>query len=535
MKRDFSGLAQEVFDIVIVGGGIIGTGIARDAALRGLNTVLVEKEDFAYGTTSRSSRLIHGGLRYLRMLEFKLVRQDLRERETLLSIAPHLVHRLQFIIPLIRSSLFYRFALPFGLRMYDILSAGKTLPSWQRLSQHETLELEPWMSETGGLMGSYLYYDCQSDFIERLCLENALDAAEHGARMLNHAAMTGFLTRDSAVCGIEVRDTQSGENHLLNGRIVLNAGGPWANLVWDKLVVNKTAGIRKTKGIHLLTGKISNNALVLFARSDGRLFFVIPWQGYSLIGTTDTDYFGNLDTVHANVSDVDYLVSELRHYFPGFRQEDIHYTVAGLRPLVAVERKVESNTSRAHKLVDHEQRDGIRGFISVLGGKITAYRAIAEKAVDLVCHKLRRKIPCSTAYIPLPGSPAVPAKDIEQAAYSHGLPPEVVTHLAAIYGSRFSSVLEYVAADERLGRPVSAGCRDIIAQIKHAVDEEEAITVGDFLLRRSPLGLGASQGMDAVEMVAREMGSLLGWGKADRQSQIDGYRASVALGRRFRE
>ena len=535
MKRDFSGLNQEMFDLIIVGGGIIGTGIARDAALRGLRTLLVEKEDFAYGTTSRSSRLIHGGLRYLRMLEFNLVRQDLRERETLLSIAPHLVHRLQFIIPLIRSSLFYRFALPFGLRVYDILSIGKSLPSWQRLSQHETLEQEPWMSETDGLIGSYLYYDCQADFVERLCLENALDAAEHGACMLNHAAMTGLLTRDSTVCGIEVRDTLSGENYLVNGRIVLNAGGPWANLVWDKLNINKTGSLRKTKGIHLLTSKISNNALVLFAKSDGRLFFVIPWQDYSIIGTTDTDYFGDMDAVYANVSDVDYLVSELRHYFPGFRQEDIYYTMAGLRPLVAIERKVESNTSRAHKLIDHEQRDRIKGFISVLGGKITAYRAIAEKAVDLVGRKLGQKLPCSTAYTPLPGSPAAQRKDIEQAAQVYGLPAETVAYLAAIYGSRFSSVLEYITVDKRLGQPISASCRDIIAQIKHAVDEEEALTVGDFLLRRSPVGLGSSRGLDAVATVAREMGSLLGWSDPERQNQIDNYSTLVALGRRFKE
>jgi len=535
LKRDFGRLGQETFDLIVIGGGIIGTGIARDAALRGLNTLLVEKEDFAYGTTSRSSRLIHGGLRYLRMLEFKLVRQDLREREILLRIAPHLVHRLEFIIPLMRSSLFYRFGLPLGLRLYDILSLGKSLPSWQRLSRRETLEREPGLSEIGGLLGSYVYYDCEADFMERLCLENALDAAENGACILNHAAMTNLLTRDDTVCGIEVSDTLSGESYLANGRIVLNAGGPWADLVWDKLRVNRTPRLRKTKGIHLLTGKISNSALVLFAKSDGRLFFVIPWQGYSLIGTTDTDYLGDLDTVHADVPDVTYLVSELRHYFPGFRYEDIYHTAAGIRPLVAVDGKTESNTSRAHKLIDHERTDRIRGFISVLGGKITAYRAIAEEAVDLVCRKLGRKIACSTAHTPLPGAPAVRRKEIEQAAEVYGLPAETVAHLAAIYGSRFSSVLQLVAKDKRLGQPISSNCRDILAQIKHAVQEEGAATVGDFLLRRSPLGLGPSQGLDAVATVAQEMGSLLGWSSAEQQRQIDSYRALVALGQHFRK
>ena len=534
MKRDFDALTREKFDLIVIGGGIVGTGIARDAALRGLHTLLVEKEDFAYGTTSRSSRLIHGGLRYLRMLEFKLVWQDLHEREILLNIAPHLVHKLQCIIPLLRSEPLYRLTLPFGLRLYDMLASGKSLPSCRHFSQRETLELEPCLSETDGLVGSYLYYDCAVEFMERLCLENALDAAEHGACILNHAVMTDLL-QDGAVQGIRVKDVLSEEEYLANGRIVLNAGGPWADLVWDKLNVSKTDGLRKTKGIHLLANKVSNNALVLFAKSDGRLFFVIPWQNYSLIGTTDTDFTGDLDAVNADVSDVNYLVSEIRNYFPKFEREDIHYTVAGLRALVATEGKSASNTSRTHKLVDHERRNGINGLVSVLGGKITAYRAIAEEAVDLVCRKLGLRVPCSTAHTPLPGAPAVQRQTIEQAAQASGLSIDTVAHLAALYGSRFASVLDYVRADNRLGQPISSSGRDILAQIGHAVDEEEALTVSDFLLRRSAVGLGPSQGLDAVETVAQEMGLLLEWSSTERQNQIDSYRALAALGRRFME
>ncbi len=532
MRRDFDALAKGVFDLIIVGGGIVGTGIARDAALRGLHTLLVEKEDFAYGTTSRSSRLIHGGLRYLRTLEFRLVWQDLHEREILLTIAPHLVRELRFMIPLLRGKPLYRLTLPFGLRLYDLLATGKSLPSCRHLSQRETLRLEPSLADTEGLVGSYLYYDCAAEFMERLCLENALDAAEHGACVLNHAVMTGLLQND-AVQGIRVRDVLSGEEYEAKGHIVLNAGGPWADLVWDKLNVGKTDGLRRTKGIHLLARKISNNALVLFAKSDGRLFFVIPWQDYSLIGTTDTDYSGDLDAVNADVSDVNYLLSETRNYFPGFRQEDIHYCLAGLRALVADEGKSASNTSRAHKLVDHERRNGMKGLVSVLGGKITAYRAIAEEAVDLVCRKLGRRVRCSTAHTPLPGAPAVQRQTIEQTAQASGLSGETVTHLAALYGSRFLSVVEYLRADERLGQPISSGCPDILAQIRHAVDEEEALTVGDFLLRRSAVGLGQSQGLDAVETVAQEMGLLLGWSNTERQEQIDDYRALVSLGRCF--
>ena len=225
--------------------------------------------------------------------------------------------------------------------------------------------------------------------------------------------------------------------------------------------------------------------------------------------------------------------SETRHYFPGFKQDDVYYTMAGLRPLVAAEKRVESNTSRAHKLIDHEQRDGIKGFVSVLGGKITAYRAVAEEALDLICRKLGRQVRCSTASTPLPGAPAPQMSTLEQAARSSGLPVATLTHLASIYGSRFSAVLDYVREDQRLGQPVSSCCRDILAQIKHSVIEEEALTIGDFLLRRGTTGFMSSQGLDAVETVAREMAALLEWSDRERQNQIAAYRASANLGRRF--
>jgi len=534
MRRDFDGLARDTFDLIVIGGGIVGTGIARDAALRGLHTLLVEKEDFAYGTTSRSSRLIHGGLRYLPRLEFKLVRQDLREREILLTIAPHLVRELRFIVPLVRSSPLYRLVLPVGLLLYDILSKGKSLSSRQHLSRRETLAKEPCMSAIDGLVGSYVYSDCQTEFMERLCLENAIDAAGHGALVVNHAMATG-LRHDGGLSAIQLVDTISGDDYQARGRIVLNAGGPWADLVCDRFNADGTGSVRKTKGIHLLTRKLSENALVLSARSDGRLFFVIPWQGYSWIGTTDTDFDGDLDSVFAEAADVHYLTSELRNYFPGFKKDDIFHATAGLRALVAAEGKSASETSRAHRLVDHETRDGIEGLVSVLGGKITDYRHISEEAVNLVCRKLHLQARCSTADTPLPGSPSVQTRTLQEAAGAAGLSVERVAHLAGLYGSRFSSVLEYARSDARLAQAIFPGGPDILAQVKHAVDDEEAMTVSDFLLRRSAIGLGPSQGLDAVDTVAREMASLLGWSSTERQNQVESYRTVAALGRRFTE
>jgi glycerol-3-phosphate dehydrogenase len=535
MKRYFGDLERKTYDLIIIGGGIIGTGIARDAALRRLDTLLVEKEDFSCGTTSNSTRLIHGGLRYLRMFDFKLVWQDLHEREVLLHIAPHLVERLAFVTPLQRSKLLYRLSLPFGLCLYDILASGKSLPSRKYLSREKTLTLEPTLASIPDLVGSYLFYDCQARYMERLCLENALGAAEKNACILNHTEATGFLIDNSAVKGIHLRDRIAGHDCVARGRMVINAAGPWADLMCNKINPSRQFNLRRTKGIHLVTQKLTDHALVLFTKNDGRLFFIIPWNGYSLIGTTDTDYSGNLDKVSADHSDVDYLVSETRNYFPQFTRGDIYYTMAGLRPLVATGEKKESDTSRAHKLIDHQHQDGVTGLVSVIGGKITAYRAIAEEAVDLACRKLMINIPCTTAQTPLPGYPAVGQEDLLKISREKGLPLETISYLAGIYGSRLTSVLGLINQESRLARNIKSGYPDICAQIKYAVLEEEALTVSDFLLRRSPLGLGLSQGQDAVESVAREMALLLGWSNQEKQKQIQDYGDLVAVHQKFRQ
>jgi len=531
VKRDFKDFAGETFDLIVVGGGIIGAGIARDAAIRGLKTLLLEKEDFAYGTTSRSSRLIHGGLRYLQHLEFRLIRQDMREREILLSIAPHLVHILPFLIPITRR--FEQVVMALGMRLYDLLSFDKALPSYQHLSRHETLDLEPSL-ELEGLMGSYLYYDCQVPFAERLCLENVLSAAEHGASTVNHAKLTGIVRSGDAVCGVRVEDIPSGEAYQVATHMVVNATGHWAERVCGMLHSGPEALLRKTKGIHLLTPQICRNAVVLFTHADGRLFFTIPWQDYSLIGTTDTDYSGDLDAVHADAEDVAYLLAEVQRVFPAVRMEDIFYATAGLRSLVGSKGGSASSVSRQHKLVDHERTDGLSGFVSVLGGKMTGYRAIAQEAVDLVCQKLGMKISCNTAGSPLPGAPAVPREKVEQAAQESGLPVETVAHLNTLYGSRFYQVLELARSDIRGSQTICPHSHDILSQIWHAVEEESALTVGDFLLRRSIIGLASCQGLDAVETVAREMGHLLKWSTAEQRRQVEEYRSSVALGQCFR-
>jgi glycerol-3-phosphate dehydrogenase len=531
MKRKFEGLDRENFDVIVIGGGVIGTGIARDAALRGLKTLLLEKEDFAYGTTSRSSRLIHGGLRYLRHLDFQVVRQDMREREILLRIAPHLVRPLNFLIPITRIS--ERVFMGVGMRLYDLLSFDKSLQSYHYLSRGETLRLEPRL-ELANLVGSYMYSDCQILFPERLCLENALSAAEHGALIMNHTQVIGVTKIGGAVAKVQVKDRLSGDTLELAGRVVVNVAGSWANDILNMLLDHSKHKVRVTKGIHLVTPKISSNAVVLFARTDGRLLFVIPWQDYSLVGTTDIDYSGDLDEVYADADDVDYLLAEVNHAFPRIQTGDVFYTIAGLRSLVAA-RGRPSDISRAYKLIDHEHSDGVSGFISVLGGKMTSYRLISQGAVDLVCRKLSLKARCTASESPLPGAFSNPRETLEKVAGETGLTPEMAAHLNALYGSRSGQILDLVRTDPRGKQVICPHTKDIVAEVWHSVNEESALTVTDFLLRRSMAGLAPCKGLDAVETVASEMGRLLRWNTSEQKRQVESYRSIVALGQQFRE
>ena len=532
MKRDLSSLDGKAFDVIVVGGGIMGSGIARDAALRGLDTLLLEKEDFACGTTSRSTRLIHGGLRYLRQFEFKLVRQDMREREILLRIAPHLVSPLRFLIPINKP--LEKITLPIGMLLYDLLSFDKSLPGRKRVSNEEVTKLEPDMN-TEEISGAYFYYDCQIPFTERLCVENILAATESGATAINHARVTGLVKSGDSVSGVQVEDVISGEQYQVKTRMVVNASGHWMDDVQQTFGSGSRQMIRRTKGIHLVTRQISNNAIVGFSPSDGRLFFVIPWLDFSLIGTTDTDYTGDVDSVFADADDVEYMLTAVQHSFPSFKRDDIYYTEAGLRALVLSGGRSASDTSRAHKLVDHERTDSLKGYISLLGGKITGYRGISEETADLACRKLGHKVPCKTAEIPLPGAPAVSHEEIVQATRQSGLDENTVAHLAAVYGSGLSRIIDRAIQDSAGKQALCAHSPDIIAQVWHAVEEESALTVSDYILRRGAAGFASCQGLDGVERIAEEMGRLLGWSAGEQEKQVESYKAWAALNNSWKQ
>jgi len=368
------------YDVVIIGAGINGAGIARDAAMRGLKVLLIEKGEIGAGTTSASTRLIHGGLRYLEHFEFGLVYESLRERETLLRIAPDLVRPLAMAIPIYKQSRRGWLTIRAGMVLYDLLSWGKSLPRHRMLSRAETLERWPGLNPEG-LVGSALYHDAQVEFPERLVLANVQSAQEFGAEVLTHTRVTGLT-----VSGVEFG------GQFAEASVIINAAGPWIDLVLAPVKGPKLIG--GTKGSHIVVPVFSGapaNAIYLEARSDGRPIFIIPWNKLYLIGTTDVPFEGDPDEVRCEDWEIDYLLSETNLALPGAKltRDSILQTYSGVRPL-----PYQSSTRR-HFIREHPQ---LSNLLSIVGGKLTTYRSLSEECVDLIFRKLGRNPPaCRTA------------------------------------------------------------------------------------------------------------------------------------------
>lgn len=531
LVRRIDTLAGRRFDLVVIGGGIVGAAIARDAALRHLSVALVEQEDLAWGTTSRSSRLIHGGLRYLAHGDFRLVRQDLHEREVLLRTASHLVHPLPFLVPIYRRR--SRWWLGLGLTLYDMLAFDRSLPGKRWLSRQEALQEEPSLSPHG-LEGAYLYYDAQAPYMERLCLENALACAQQGGVVLTRCRAQGLLVRRGQVYGVEVEDRLTGQKAQVEARAVVNAAGPWAEGWLGKAFLHlRRPLLRLTKGAHLLLPSLTRHALVLFSPRDGRLFFVLPLEGFSMVGTTDTPFSGDPSSAVAEPADVDYLREGVSLAVPGARDAPLYSTYAGVRALAFSPARRESDVGRQHRLVDH-RREGLRGLFTVLGGKATASRAIAREVVDTVCALLGWEAESSTARTLFPGSPRGEWKawlPFQEAFLRQqtSLPPATARRLALLYGERSAEVALLVAQEPHLAEPLCPHHPDILAQVRYAVQHEWALTPGDFFLRRTLIGLSPCHGLDALDKVVKEMGVVLGWGEREVQRQKEGYRREIAL------
>lgn len=475
MIRDIERFTKTVYDLLVIGGGINGAAIAHIAARRKMRVALLEKEDFASGASSKSTKLIHGGIRYLENLEVDLVYESLKERSLQLKVAPHLVKPLPFVIPVYKGDKRPLWMMQFGVLLYDLLAGKYRVKPHKNLTREEVLKLEPGIKQEG-LTGGVIYYDAQMDDA-RLCLENVLSADEYGANVANYVKVVEFIKENGRAVGVMAKDALDGREFEVRARKIISTAGPWTNELLRLDIPQAGKKVRTTKGIHLVyQGQISQHALLLGSQSDRRIFFVIPWMGNSLIGTTDTDYEGNPDDVRVEQDDVDYLIREARRVFPEipFTPDKILATFAGLRPLVC--RKGSANkVSRKHLFYEAPS-----GIVFVVGGKYTTYRKVAADCVDHICR------PPGKEDFKVYGGGVI-SETADAAARRSGLRREEVQSLMDLYGARYRDVLELVEKDPLLKERISEYPPVLKAQLAYAVRVEMARTVEDILERRLSL------------------------------------------------
>jgi glycerol-3-phosphate dehydrogenase len=498
-EANLNRMEREAFDVAVIGGGITGAGIALDAASRGLTVALIEKRDFASGTSSRSSKLIHGGLRYLEQFQFSLVREALEERATLKEMAPHLSEPLAFLVPVYgagtRSPLGASKAkLRLGLWLYDLLAGRKNIAHHRWLGRDEALKVAPRL-ESKNLRGGFLYYDCLTDDA-RLVIEVIKTAARHGAVVANYARACGLVKTGNRITGVAVEDALDKRRFNLNARIVVNATGVWSDEIARLANAQSRNHLRPSKGIHIVlpSEKFSNRAAVLIpSLGEQRFLFVIPWQGRTVIGTTDTDYAGDLNEPRAESEEITRVMASAARYFPGagVSIDDVISSYAGLRPLVGGDDKSTKELSRKEEIFENES-----GLISIIGGKLTTWRRMAERVVDLVVSKLERSGRSITASIHLANSASLAGnlKEAARAATEFDVPVAIVEHLMQSYGGNFRTVLEIARESEELKRTLIHSLPHIEAEVVYAARSEMAMTAEDFLSRRTRIALLAPDG-----------------------------------------
>ena len=479
MQRDITQFTHGTYDVLVVGGGINGAAIAHMAAVNGLKVALLEKNDFASGASSKSTKLIHGGLRYLETFQFDLVRESLRERSFLLRDAPHLVKPLSFIVPVYRGDRKPLWMMRLGVWLYDRLAGKYTIRKHSFIPRDELLDLMPGLKEEG-LLGGVSYYDAQMDDA-RLVLENALSAQAHGAHVANYVEARSFLKKDGKAVGVLAFDTIGEREFEVHARKVICAVGPWTNLLIHKEEGNVPPLVRTTKGIHVVCeGQLSDHALIIPTSQDKRVFFVIPWMGNSLIGTTDTDYAASPDSVAADQEDIDYLFRELRRVFPEgtFKKEKIITIFAGLRPLVHKQGE-PAKISRNHVI-----KQAYSGIVYVMGGKYTTYRKIAEDCLKKITES--RPLADTRGGFPVYGS-GIFSESAEVVAKQNGLNIDTLRYLMGFYGVRYKDVLQLVQNNPDLKRPLCSCSPAIKAQVVYALQTEMAVKDEDVIKRRLSL------------------------------------------------
>jgi glycerol-3-phosphate dehydrogenase len=489
MKRDVPALTDGTFDLLILGGGITGAGVALDATLRGFHVALIDKGDFASGTSSVSSKLVHGGLRYLEHGNFQLVYEAQHERRLLLDNAPHLVHPLRFVIPFYRGTRVRPWRWRTGLTLYDLLAGASNIRRSQPLPKAHLHREFPGL-RTNGLQGGASYFDAQMDDA-RLCIEVVRTAAMNGACVVNYVEAIAFEKNGGIITGVRAVDRVGGGELIVRARQVLNATGPWVDEVCRLAGDGAGPRLQPTKGVHLIApDRGLAAAFLLLHPTDGRVLFVIPWMGKTLIGTTDTHSEAEPDRLAVTAEDIAYLLEAHNHFFtPPLVESDLLGSFVGLRPLIRARAGEPSALSREFRLFGSPS-----GLLSVAGGKYTTYRHMAEVITDVVCQRFGGRRLCRTRHFPLDGAPSLPWDEFEPAAVAslardHGLPEAAARHLVRRYGRRAAEVAAYLKRQPELAKPVIEGEPDLQVEFAYQGDQEMAIFPADRLLRRTRLGM----------------------------------------------
>lgn len=534
MKRNLKNLAHEKYDVLIIGGGISGGCIAWDAALRGLKVALVEKNDFSSATSAATSKLVHGGLRYLKNLEFDLVRESLAERRIMEIIAPHMVYPLPFVVPIYKGGFDTSFMMKIGMFLYDILSYDKSkladpekrIPNHTWLSVKDVLDLEP-NTKRQNLIAGALYYDCQMFFPERLVLAFLKSAAKKGAEIANYVKVARFIRKDAKIIGAVVKDEIGNNEFEIQANITINASGPWADLILKENLDKSCRRLVRSQGIHIITrAMVDNHALVLRTQA-GRHFFIIPWRGLSLIGTTDTRYEGDPDDYAVTEKVVEDFIDEINwaHTSGELKREDVLFAYGGLRPLVEKETSVEVyKTSRKYEICDHKKQEGIDGLVTIIGGKYTTSRNLARKVVDHIFANRGRKAPaCITNRVQLFGGEIYDYSEYlreQKLKKPFGLDEKTVERLVRHYGSKYGDVLKLSESDRDLAKKISPTKDELKCEVLYAVKEEMAQKLEDVVLRRTGMGTVGYPGKDALDVCADIMAKELGWSEDKREAEV---------------
>ncbi len=521
-------LSGESFDVLVIGGGVNGVGAALDAASRGLKVALIESQDIAAGTSSRSSKLIHGGLRYLQQYDFKLVREALHERELLVStLCPHLVKPVGFLFPL-TEKFKERTYVGAGLALYDALRGFQRVMPWHKhLSQKQINEIAPSL-RPDIIMGAIKYFDAQVDDA-RHTLSVARTAARHGAVIATRVSAESLIRNGKRVVGVNARDLISGEMLAIKATVTVMCAGVWSDELHANFDLKPGYNVTMSKGVHIvLPGSAIKSDAGIILKTPVSVLFIIPWADKWIVGTTDTPYTGDRAEPFANREDVQYIVDQANRVLtPQIKIEEIIGVYAGLRPLVANNKgSVTTKLSREHT-VDRPAP----GFVSIAGGKYTTYRIMGRDVIDLAVNELRKLSPESvTEKLPLIGADGYFAlvQQVERIADESGLDSQTVTHLLNRYGSLISEILDLIKADASLAKKLDADLPYLKAEIYYAVSHEGARSVDDVISRRTRITFEAhNQGLDLADAIAEIIAPVLGWSTKERKASVAAYESLV--------